>query len=182
MAKNKPNPTNQLWMVVVQAVEVLTAPELRRLNLELESINDANQEANKATNYMGFVYAGTVYVPEKFRKVAGRNYVGSGISWPQLHPSLWDRAEALSADYARSKDRLTQVRQYIGVVMAAPELDKHGQRNCIPDYLAIHMGEYGNIPRTEELNSFISHYPRLEKHYNSVKETMAVLAAGQLIH
>lgn len=181
MAKSK-KPIPVTTFSGIQIVEMLRKPEERRWDREITELNRLNGELTRKTNNMGFVYAGVPFVPSEFRQVAGRNYTASGVAWPQLHRDLWDRAAELLKDQEQSVVRLSQVRQYVGVILAAPELDKHGMRNCLPDYIATLIDQMKDVPRTETLEVYIAHHPRLEKHYRRVEQTMAVLAAGQLIY
>lgn len=181
MARNKkPIPATQ--MATIQVVEALTKPELRRYDKEISTLNRQNGELLRKANVMGFAYGGQVFVPDEFKTIAGKNYTQSKVAWPQLHPDLWDRADELSKRMAKSRDNLAVVRQYVGAVLAAPELDKYAIRNCIPDYIIGFMDNYKSIPRTEEIEKALSLHPRLLHHFKQVEQTIAILAAGQLIY
>lgn len=178
----KSHPIDRTRLATIQVIEALTQPELRRQDRMITELNRLNGELLRVTNNMGFAYAGQVFVPSEFHKIAGKNYTASGVAWPQLHMSLWDRAADLLKDKNDSANRLAQVRQYIGVILSAPELDDYGKRNCIPDYIVSHMDHYKDIPRTAEIDEVLKSNPRLKKHFKMVEDTIAVLAAGQLIY
>ncbi|UZV39833.1 hypothetical protein [Xanthomonas virus PB119] len=178
----KKRPVSATTYSGIQITEALRKPEERRWDREITDLNRLNGELTQKANPMGFVYAGTAFAPSEFAQAAGKNYTRSGIPWPQLHMSLWDRAAALVADQQDSINRLAQVRQYVGVILAAPELDEYGKRNCLPDYIAKLIDQTKDVPRTHDLEEYLQGHPRLHKHFKMVEQTMAVLAAGQLIY
>lgn len=165
-----------------QLALALRAPELRRRDRVITDLNRQNGELQKTSNNMGFVYAGIPFAPEEFKTVAGKNYTRSGIAWPALHPKLWDRAAEFLRELNQVETNIARACQYIGLVIASREMDVYGKRNCMPDYIANLMEEYKTIPRTESIETYLSHHPKMEQHYRKVEQTMAVLAAGQLIY
>lgn len=160
----------------------LRAPQLRRINTEIKELNRLNGEITKSTNNMGFVFMGNAYADEDHAQIAGKNYTASGVSWPQLHLSLWDRGQALVKMLNQLEHDIALVRQYLGLVLAANELDKYAKRNCIPDYISGFMESLKAVPRSEPIEDAVGRVPRINIFYKKVEQTMAVLAAGQLIY
>lgn len=181
MAKKTP-PVPSTFSELQPVIDALRAPQYRRHDAEIKELNRLNGEITKSTNNMGFVFMGVAYADSEHAQIAGKNYTMSGLSWPQLHMSLWDRGQALVKMMNQAEQDAAFVRQYLGLVLAAHELDKYAKRNCIPDYIAGLMDNYKNIPRSEPLEDSVEKIPRIKIFYKKVEQTMAVLAAGQLIY
>lgn len=180
MAKKKPVENSFTHLTPVE--DLLMKPQLRRIDVEVKELNRLNGEITKNTNNMGFVYMGVAYVTVEMSQIAGKNYTKSGIAWPQLDMSLWDRAAAMVKSMEKSKDQVRQVRQYLGLVLVADELGAYEKRNCIPDYLSNLIVGFKDIPRTEPIEDAVAKVPRLQIFYKKIEQSMAVLAAGQLIY
>ncbi|QYW01910.1 hypothetical protein CPT_Piffle_056 [Stenotrophomonas phage Piffle] len=181
MAK-KGTPQDAAFNEITPVIEALKQPQLRKKSAEIKELNRLNGEITHSTNNMGFVFMGVAYADADHAAIAGKNYTQSGVPWPQLHLSLWDRANEMIRISAQGDSQLTQVRQYLGLVLAASELDKYAKRNCIPDYLVAFMPSYKDVPRSEPLKDAIAKVPRINLFYKKVEESMAVLAASQLIY
>ncbi|AVO23138.1 hypothetical protein RIVERRIDER_57 [Xanthomonas phage RiverRider] len=170
----KVNP-NVKMMFQIEILEALNAPEERRIDREISEINRLNGEIKKILNPTGYAYLGQVFTTQEFKRVAGKN------GWPQLDISLWDRAHAVLEDQKAVMGRLAAVRQYIALVLTI-DMTGEDRRNLIPDYIASLANITKNIPRTEDIEAVLLRFPKIEKHYKLVEQTMAVLAAGQLIY
>ncbi|QEG09278.1 hypothetical protein HYP93_gp79 [Stenotrophomonas phage Pokken] len=181
MAK-KGTPQESTFSELTPVVEALKQPQLRKRFAEIKELNRLNGEINRSTNNMGFVFMGVAYADSEHAAIAGKNYTQSGVPWPQLHLSLWDRANELVKATAHSESQIIQVRQYLGLVLAASELDKYAKRNCIPDYISGFMPSYKGVPRSEPIEDAVAKVPRINTFYKKIQESMAVLAASQLIY